>query len=490
MQVDQRGECLTLPAVTAILTATPADAHHTHPTSAVPSLTGLALALGAMGLATAAQTITILLLRFLTDNVAISAAAASAVIALAHFYDATVDPVIGHASDRTRTRRGRRQPYMLCGTLLLPLSVVLLFNIPNSLTSGMVIAYVMVLLFVQATSGSIYKVPYMATAIELSAGYHERSRLMAFRVGGHSLGLMLGSTIPSWTLVHWGTQRSSYADMAWLIGAVVFVCCLLGMLLLPKERAITAPAPRLSLREYARLAWDNKPFRIICASHGCFMIGVATVGSSNAYFTHHVLNASDGWLGMFYVIMVLASLVSIPLWLWASKRFDKKPTYMCTLGIYSVLHLTWLWSDATESLEIRCLRVLLIGIALGGVMLLAFSIIADVIRYDGIRTGLRREGALSGIQSIVDRAFGVLGIVAMGLLLTVFDYVISDDTTVNLQPDTAITAIYICFSILPALTGFLSMLILSRYRMTAEMMDERSAAEDVNPNLGTGRGEA
>jgi GPH family glycoside/pentoside/hexuronide:cation symporter len=425
-----------------------------------------------MGLSAANQTVTILLLRFLTDSVAISAATASLIIGITHFYDAVIDPAMGHASDRTSTRWGRRRPYLVLGALLIPLSLIGLFNVPASLTPSALVAYVVTLSLLLATACSMFKVPYTALSIEVCSSYHERSRLMAFRVYGSSFGLMLGSTLPAWSLAQLGSNRAAYGQMAWLIGGVAALCCLAGALLTPRERHHAEPPPRCSLREYLRIAWDNRPFRIVCSAHAIFMIGVATVAASNAYFTHYVLEASDAWLGTFYVIMVTASLVSVPVWLKATLRLDKKRTYILALALYGLMHLSWICADADEPIEVRCLRVLLIGVALGGVMLLAFSITADVIHYDSIRSGQRREGALCGIQSVIDRAFSIIGVGLLGVLLTTFGYLASDDSMTSVQPQSAIAAIYIAFSILPAACCFVSIWILSKYDLTAEMLQQ------------------
>ena len=438
---------------------------------------GIAFALGAMGLAATTQAVTILLLRFLTDSLAVSAAIASLLIAAAHCYDALIDPVVGHASDRSPTRWGRRRPYLLAGALWMPIALIALFHIPGALGAGALIAYLAVGLLVLATASSMFKVPYAALSVEVCSNYHERSRIMAYRVFGGSIGLMLGSTVPAWMLASSGAHRAAYGDMARAMAVIVALCCLVGTLLMPKEDAgVTAPA-RHTLRQYARIAWDNVPFRIACAAHACFMVGVASAASSNAYFTRYVLGASDSWLGAFYIIMVVASLVSVPIWLKATLRFDKKPTYLFALAFYGLTHLSWLLSGPDEPLELRCLRVLLIGVATGGVMLLAYSITADVIHYDAVRSGQRREGALCGIQSVIDRAFSVVGVASIGVLLTAFGYLASDDTTVSVQPDSAIAGIYIAFAVVPAISCLISMAILSKYDLTAEMLREDASAD-------------
>lgn len=432
---------------------------------------GLGLAFGAMGIAAASQTLTVLLLRYITDSIAVSAAIASMLIAISHFYDALIDPSIGHISDRTQTRWGRRRPFLAISSVVMPLCLILIFNAPRLDNVQLLIGYLLLLLLLHATATSMYKVPYTATSTELSNDYHTRSRLMAFRVAGNSIGLMLGSTIPAWSLAHWGSAHAGYGHMSWLIAGVVFVCCLAGTLLLPKEGDQRHCEPPVSLIESALLAWKNKPFRIICAAHACFMIGVATVSTSNAFFTRYVLQASDAWLGAFYVIMVVSSLAAIPVWLRLSRRYDKKPTYIGALALYSVMHLTWLSAGLDEPIETRALRVVAIGFALGGVMLIGFSMMADVIRYDAKLTGQRREATLCGIQSIIDRVFAVVGIVLIGVLLSALGYVTSRDNVLSEQPASAILALYISFSIVPALTGFISIALLSRYKLTAAQLD-------------------
>ena len=140
---------------------------------------------------TASNTI---LLAFLTNYVGIAPALASGIIAASKIYDAFADPTMGVISDRTETRIGRRRPYVLAGGFLLALSMVALFSDPPFEEQGLRVAYVTFVLFFWATAYTVFNVPYLSMPAEMTSGYHDRSRLMSFRVYGVGLAQLIAAT--------------------------------------------------------------------------------------------------------------------------------------------------------------------------------------------------------------------------------------------------------------------------------------------------------
>jgi hypothetical protein len=129
----------------------------------------------------------ILLLRFMTDHVGLSAAVGAALIAFSKIYDAVTDPLGGLLSDKTRSRWGRRRPWLLAGTLMLALALVALFWGPAFETSSAAAWYMGAMLIFYATAYSAFSIPYMAMPAEMTQGYHDRSYLMSFRI--YAVGL-------------------------------------------------------------------------------------------------------------------------------------------------------------------------------------------------------------------------------------------------------------------------------------------------------------
>ena len=184
----------------------------------------IGILLGAVGYAAGLQIVTVLLLRFLTDSMAISAVVAGLLLAVTKLYDAVIDPLIGIASDRTRSRWGRRRPWMLAGAVVLPLSVTALFSLPHlgAMQAGFV---VVVLLLVHGTAYSAFVVPYTAIGAEAGGDYHGQSEIMSYRVYGGSLGLLVAATFAPWLLALWGSDPDGHARMGIAIGLIIAFAC-------------------------------------------------------------------------------------------------------------------------------------------------------------------------------------------------------------------------------------------------------------------------
>jgi len=428
----------------------------------------LGFLLGAMGPSTGFQVVVVLMLRFMTDQLAISAAVAGMVLAATKIIDAILDPIIGNGSDRTRSRWGRRRPYFVAGTILLPLSLVFMFNVPP-LQGAALVAFVGVFVMLNGLGYSAYTVPYLASAAELTRDYHERSVLMSYRVVGGTIGLMMASTLAPWLLAYWGGGRPAHAAMAWVLGVIVLVVLGLSLLMIPE-------APETPGRVTARqsrfqgwgTAWQNRPFRAIIFSHVGFQVGVGAVMVCTAYFSRQVLHVSDVWLGNLLLAKTTGNVVSIPFWLWLAKRVDKKAAYFAALILYGVANISWVAAGPAEPLVLLFARMFIIGIGMGGCILLSYSLITDVIHFESAKRGTNQGGLLSGIVSFVDKTFQAVGVALVGWLLSSMGYIATTKGAATQQPASAITAIYIGFSLIPALAAAFCLVAMLGYNLKRE----------------------
>ncbi len=421
--------------------------------------------LGAVAYAAGLQVVNVLLLRFLTDTLAMSAALGGLLLAATRLYDAVIDPLVGVASDRTHSRWGRRRPWLLAGALTLPLSIIAMFNAP-ALPELWLAVYMIVVLMAHGTAYAAFVVPYTALGTELVSDYHERSRLMSYRVYGGSLGLLLAASFAPWLLSMWGADRAGHGSMGLAIALPMLLAGLGAVYLLREPELPETSTLGLSLKERLKLGVQNRPFRTLVLVHVFFQIGVAGVVGSTAFYSRWILGVSDAWLGAFYLAKVAGNLVSMPLWLWMSRRFDKKRTYIVALMAYGALNLTWLASGPGDPMSMVLGRMLLIGIAMGGCVLLGYSLLADVIRLDQISTGLRREGTFSGVMSFIDKAANSLGIAGLGVLFSAMGYVAARGNAV--QPDSALHAILIGFSVIPGVAALICILLMRGYQVRRE----------------------
>jgi GPH family glycoside/pentoside/hexuronide:cation symporter len=432
-----------------------------------PWLVRLGFMLGALGPSLGFQLVIVLMLRFMTDSLAIPAAVAGGLLAATRIFDAIVDPLIGWASDKTRTRIGRRRPWFLAGAVLLPISAAALFNVPI-MAAGATEGFLALFLIMNAVGYSAFTVPYVASVAEIAGDYHERSVLMSFRIYGQTFGLMLASSVAPWLLAAWGAGRAAHGKMAWIMAAVLMASLALAVRLIPEPAADARVQPKLGFGRRVALAWDNKPFRLVILAHIGFQIGVGAVLVTTAYFSRQVLHVSDVWLGAFFLSKTIGNLVSVHPWLWIAKRFDKKATFVASLIAYGLLNLSWMVAGAGEPMAVMFGRMFLIGVAMGGCILMQSAVIADVIRYDSVRTGLNQGGTFSGVASFVDKSFQAAGVALVGYLLSSMGYVATTHGAHVQQSPSAITAIYIGFSVIPAVAACACVLAMWGYRLKRE----------------------
>ncbi len=443
----------------------------------------IAFTLASLTHAAGQNVVTLLAFRYFTDNLAMAAATVGLLFAAVKIYDGLLDPMLGAASDQTRTVLGRRLPYLLGGSMLMPVAIVLLFAAPASLSATGLWFFIAAVMIVHATAYTALTIPGMAMVVEITDDFHERSTLMSYRVVGNTIGTLAGSTLPAWLLARWGSSRAGHIEVSWVVAGIVMLAGLLSVALLrgSVRSTVVDNPPRLrfaNLSQQLKLAWNNHPFRLLAIAHIFVLIGTATTSISNAYFTRYILKRSDNWLGNYYLFATIGVVVSMPLWLKVAQTVGKKRCYIASMLGFGLLHLTWFFVGQSEPYALLVTRALLIGVASAGMILFAYSMLSDAIRFDYIQTGLRREGSFAGFTSLIDKVSAAAGIAGLGVLMTAMGYVQGTSAGQTPQSDQAIMAIYIGFTIVPAVCMACGVLAVSGYRLEAEDLLESNRVKE------------
>jgi glycoside/pentoside/hexuronide:cation symporter, GPH family len=405
-------------------------------------------------------------LRFLTDSLAISAGVAGLMFALIKIYDGLTDPIIGAWSDLSDTRWGRRLPFLLAGGLAMPLGLAMMFGAPDFGSILMAQAFVMLALIIHSTGYTLLTIPGFAMVVEASSDHKERTRLMSWRVYGNAVGTLLGTTMPAWILSRMGTDRSDHLVMALAVGGVVFLSTMMAVKLLakaPRTKPNKDQTRGYSIISQARMAWANRPFRTLAFAHFFLLFGTAIGTGSLAYFSRYVLQAGDGALGTFFLVATIGMVGSMPIWVRVSDKFTKKWAYIAAMTLFGLLNLSWLLAQAGESMILIGVRGLFAGFAGGGMILCAYALLSDAVRYDFVRNGERREGAFAGFTTLLDKMSSAVAPAIMGVFLSAMGYVSSTDGGAIEQGAGALLAIRICVAVLPALAMVAAILVMSRY---------------------------
>ncbi len=422
----------------------------------------LGFGVGSFGIAILLNTVTTFFPALMTTVLGQSAAIAGLLLTVSKLYDAFADIAIGTISDRTRSLIGRRRPFLLAGALIGGLSFLLLF-VPPHLSNGALALWMGFALIVYSTGYSLFSVPYIAMAGEMTDGYHERTRLLSYRAFFAMLGQLLASAGTAAIITWAGGGRPGYAAMG-IATAVLMAGSMIGSFYGTRHARIVQPqqATRtLGRGEALRALASNRPFVLLMLIKICQYMGIAIITTTKLLFLLNIVHV--GYVGLINLTLVqnVVSALCVPFWAWAARRFGKRPAYLVSTAILALVYLSWFWTGPGLTMPAIWLRGAANGVAAAGTTLLSVAMLPDVMEYDRLRTGLRREGIFSSIYSIVEKLSYALGAGAVGLLLAAGGYIPTLKGAIVAQPAAAISALYVGASLLPAalVTGsFLLML--------------------------------
>ena len=368
--------------------------------------------LGGFGTVVLGNAFGALLLRYMTDFLGIAASTAALLFAVSKVYDAVADPAIGAISDRTRTRIGRRRPYLIAGTILAPIALLAMFIVPDFTRHGFLIAWMAGVLVLYSTSYAIWEVPYLAMPAEMTGDPTERTRLAAYRSYAAAIGQLLFVILGPWALAWWGADRRAYGWMALALALLVLATNAITYRTTASARFVRQPEPApFSFGEAYLAPLRSRPFLILVGAKGALFFGLAAQGATFAFFIKYTLAISDMWIGNFLLVLTFASLVSVPFWMTLRNRFEKKTVALMGGGMFVLGSLSWLTVQPHEPGVLLIARGAVKGFGLTGVLIYTYSMFTDVIEYDHAVTGIRREGAFAGLFATSEKIFSALGLI-------------------------------------------------------------------------------
>ena len=418
-----------------------------------------------LGAAMVTSSINFFLLYFYTDVLYIdSALAGMALLTGKLTWDAINDPLMGYLSDRTRTRIGRRRPYMLAGAIPLGLATWLLYSIPGEL-SGVVAFLVIVgsfLLF--DTMYTLIHVPYVSLTPELTHDYEERTALTTVRMIFSSLGYILGAAsttaIAAWFMGLGWTEKSAYSGVGAVFG-VIATAVVLTTALSIRERPTGVEPSRMPPVRALLQSFRNQQFVRLVAAFFCNSVAFALLTSLLPYFLEYRMEMKPQ-----IPVIMLSMLVMITLFLyfykWLSDKVNKGPAYALGLGMACVAVVATFFLPQGSSWAIYVVAAVA-GMGFSANFVCPWSMLPDVIEYDELETGERREGVYYGMWAFCAKLADALGIAVSGWSLRWFGYVADVP-----QTETALLGIRLFFGIVPVVLILIGLPLLIWYPITRE----------------------
>lgn len=413
----------------------------------------------------------LMLLPYLTDTLEIAAVLAGVIVFLPKAWDVVLNPIAGRISDRSTDPRGPRRPYLLRAGLLLAFFFALLFAAPDLGSKVFDAAWVLVMFVACATAYAFFQVPYVAMPAEITDSYDERTRLMTWRVAILAFAIMLsGATAPLIRDTLGG--RAGYRVMGVAI-AVMLVIGVVGAYAGTRSAPIgrVAPGPG-TLREQLRIVAGARDFRLLLSTFVIQALAVGAMLAGVAYVSRWVLTDKAA-ITILFVCFVGPALLLTPAWSAVGQRVGKKQGYVASSLVLAVAALALLWSRSAPHWWVYGATAL-VGVGYAGAQVFPMAMLPDAAAVDARRTGENRAGVYTGVWTAGETLGLALGPAVYALVLAAGGYLSSnqpDDWSTEFQPDSALTAIVLGFSLLPAVLILASLVTLSRYALDHATVD-------------------
>lgn len=419
---------------------------------------------------------------FLTDVVGIAPGIAAVAIFIGRSWDYINDPLIGYLSDRTRTRWGRRRPFLLLGALPFALTYLMMwYRPPIESMVGLAAYYALAYVLFEAAATLVY-MPYFALTPELTSNYDERTSLTTYRMFFSILGSLVAFTIP---LMIVGSFRPENAPRVFLMGAIFAMLSAAPLLLVffgTRERKEYTILAQPGLRESLRAALKNRPFIFGVIIFLLTWVSVGILETSLLYFIKYVVQRESSSDLIMAVIFVTAMLV-LPFWEWASRRWNKRMAYNAGIAFWAVVQIGMIALNPGTALPVILTLCALAGIGVSAAHVLPWSIIPDAVEWDEWQTRERHEGMFYSLVMLANKVASSITIPLVLVVLQVTGYVPGSAE----QPASALLGIRLMIGPLPALLLVGGIIFALLYPLTRESHRQIVADLKARRNAETAR---
>jgi len=417
--------------------------------------------IGELALASYAGVSTVYLLFYATEVLHIPPAWAGLALLIPRIWNILGDPIVGFLSDRTRSRFGRRRPFLLFGAVVWSISFCLLFNQP-SVPTPLGTTLLFALFFLLNNTGlTLFQVPYSAMLAEFTPDPRERTRLVAYREVAARVAILLTLSGAPLLLASQTSPARGFSSIGLVFGGVILLTGLIAFF-------ATAGAPSTSpglepARHRLNLApiVENRPFAYVTTAFFFVNLGDAVFTGSMVYYMTEVLHRNASMIASLYPVSSITGIIVTPLWSLAANRFGKAFICRLALGLLALSCLLPL-GITPENYWLLYPFMFVYGLLNTAARLLPNAMVPDTVEFDQRRTGERREGMLFGLFVFAQQTAFAAGGFVLGILLA-----IAGAAGAGHGPART-TGVLVCFTFAAAALYGLAFLAAMRYRLPDE----------------------
>lgn len=401
--------------------------------------------------------------------------------ALPRLMDALTDPIMGFISDNTKSKWGRRKPYILLGSVITGVSFMVMWQLNPENSQTYNFFYFLGVSFFFYIGYTIFATPLIGLGYEMSPDYHERTRLMAVSQFMGQAAWMIAPWF--WVIIYnesiYDSAPEGARNLSIWVGSL---CMILGVLpaLFNKElivpdqdklRDLSRENMAVNVKDFFRgikLTLQNKPFLKLCGATFFVFNGFQTI-SQFAFFiiVYYLFNgdtaAAGGWPAWFGTVSAIGTaFLVIPVVTKLAEKYGKKNAFVIATLISIVGYALKWWGFNPDYPWLMFIPIPFLSFGIGGLFTLMMSMTADVCDLDELNNGERREGMFGAVYWWMVK----LGIAVAMLTSGVVLHLIGFDESVQQQTAESLINLRIADIVIPIVTAFIAIILIWKYDIT------------------------
>jgi glycoside/pentoside/hexuronide:cation symporter, GPH family len=403
---------------------------------------------------------------FLLDVAGLRPAAAGAIFLIIKIWDAINDPILGVLSDRTKTRWGRRRPWLLFAAIPFGVFFFMQWIVPPFSDAGKFWYYLAIGFLLDAAYTAV-NVPYAALTPELTHDYDERTSLSSYRFSFSILGGVFAAFLHTQIVGLFPNVQTGYLVSAAIWTFFIIVPNFVTFAFTRETHFKEERPETLGFFEGLKIAFSNKAFVSVTVLYLLSWLSIQFVQTNLLLYVKYWIGAESSF-GTIVLAVQVSAFLFLLLWTRVSKRIGKKNTYYAGMAFWVIVEVALFFVMPGQLTLLYVLAILAgAGVSIG--YLIPWSMLPDVVELDELQTGQRREGVFYGFFVFLQKLGISLGLAISNFILEATGYINqTPGGVVPTQPASVLLALRSFVSLAPALVLLISFFVVHGYPITRE----------------------
>ncbi|MEO1564310.1 MAG: MFS transporter [Pseudomonadota bacterium] len=410
-----------------------------------------------LGLLTFVMIKQVFILSFLTNFLGVPIFLAGWTTSSILLFDLLTDPIIGGVSDRTKSRYGRRAPWMILGSIAMAMATIVMFNVPDGFTEVGNLLWFNIAFAVATVGYTMVNVPYTAMGAEISHSSEDWKGIRGFRVAFATLGLIIGGIFIPFIAED---TREGFAMAAWIVAPIMILAIWISVAMTRNAHSVFQPI-RVADTSMFQYVYQNQAFITLVVVFGLMALAVAIIMAGFPFFSIFLftndgsawlsgMESALGMLAFMFVALVLGSIISQPIWGMLSKRLGALTTLIISIVMFLGLQVTMYVNIPNSNTFVIFLLFMYAGAVTTAYRQVPWLIYPELIKATQRRTGLQIEGVFQIAWMFGQRLAYAVAPLILGAVLGLTDWQTSSDEIAQQSPE-AISTLNFAVTLLPAI---------------------------------------